>query len=115
MATRAGKQEVRDNTHGPYIDGLSMTSYTKRERMLDNAQGEDSLFLKISGAMYWKTSQRAEEPDRRELTPGVPQTSVSILSLLSGMTRLSPKSAIMISDVFSGLERKIRFSGFRSR
>ena len=27
MVTRAGKQEVRDHTHGPYINGHSVTSY----------------------------------------------------------------------------------------
>lgn len=49
----------------------------------------------------------------KRLTPGVPQISVNILNFSSSITRLSPKSAIMMS-ASSALVRKRRFSGLRS-
>lgn len=46
-------------------------------------------------------------------TPGVPQISVSTLSLSSSMMRERPKSAIMMS-ASSAFVRNSKFSGFRS-
>jgi hypothetical protein len=51
--------------------------------------------------------------DRWKLTPGVPQISVNSESLLESITRLRPKSAIMMS-ASGAFERKRRFSGFKS-
>lgn len=75
----------------------------------------DVLFLKISGAIYYgrlcERSARAEKGDMR--TPGVPQISVSRWNRSSSITRLRPKSAIMISASSAGV-RNSRFSGFKS-
>lgn len=46
-------------------------------------------------------------------TPGVPQISVSRWNRSSSITRLRPKSAIMISASSAGV-RNNKFSGFRS-
>jgi hypothetical protein len=51
--------------------------------------------------------------ERWKLTPGVPQISVNSESLLESITRLRPKSAIMMS-ASGAFERKRRFSGFKS-
>ena len=72
------------------------------------------LFLKISGAMYYVPGEDIKR-DIIDGPPGVPQTSVSMFNLESGITLLNPKSTIIISEVRSGLERKRRFSGLRSR
>jgi len=47
------------------------------------------------------------------LTPGVPQTSVKSLNFSSSITRLKPKSAIIIS-ASSAFDLKSKFSGLRS-
>lgn len=108
------EKEVGDHTHRPYVDRLPMTGYKNIRPCTRLTKQQYSLFLKISGAMYYTCGVRAASKIWEiTLTPGVPQISVSIWNFSSSITRLRPKSAIIMS-ASSALVRKMRFSGFRS-
>ena len=83
---------------------------------MNNANHVIRTFLEdLRGHVLEDVVQKEQEADRKgERTPGVPQISVKRWNFSSSITRLRPKSAIMIS-ASSACVRKSKFSGLRSK
>lgn len=119
----ATQEEIGDDANSPDIDGFSMASWKRSTRSLNFDRKKKSREKKRTSFEYFRShvliiiiiirTKWFQVCQKVTLTPGVPQISVKTVSFSSSMTRLRPKSAIIMS-ASSAFERNKRFSGFRS-